>query len=65
MFIFLHQETPLHSAAYRDHVDTVAFLVDKGAEVNIKDEEDGVSTSIDNIPTTEGLEIREYLFWVT
>jgi len=25
-------------AAYRDNVDAVTFLVDKGADVNIKDE---------------------------
>ena len=37
-FISLHQWTPLHVAAYRDDVDAVTFLVDKGADVNIKDE---------------------------
>ena len=35
--ISLHQWTPLHVAAYRDTVDAVAFLVDKGADINIKD----------------------------
>jgi len=64
MFISLHQQTPLHEAASRSSIDTVTFLVDKGAEVNIKNKF-GVSTSIDNIPTMEGLEMREYLFWVT
>jgi len=37
MFISLHQRTPLHVAAYRDNADAVAFLVDKGADINIKD----------------------------
>jgi len=51
-------------AALGDNLDAVTFLVDKGAEVNIQ-VEDGVSTSIDNIPTMEGLEVCEYLFSVT
>ena len=37
-FISLHQWTPLHVAAYRRNVDAMNFLVDKGADVNIKDE---------------------------
>jgi len=37
-FVSLHQWTPLHVAAYKDHVDAVTFLVDNGADVNIKDE---------------------------
>jgi len=64
MCISLHQLTPLHEAASRSSVDAVTFLVDKGADVNIKDEY-GVSTSIDNIPTMEGLKMREYFFWAT
>jgi len=36
--ISLHQWTPLHVAAYKDKFDAVTFLVDKGADVNIKDE---------------------------
>ena len=50
MFIYLHQPTvtPLHVAACRDNVETVAFLVDKGVDVNIEGEV-GVSTSIDII----------------
>ena len=31
-----HQETPLHKAAYHGQEDTVRCLVDKGADVNIK-----------------------------
>ena len=30
--------TPLHLAARRGHVDIVRYLVDKGADINIKDE---------------------------
>ena len=37
-----HQKTPLHRAAHGGHVDTVRYLVDKGADPNIKDP-DGVS----------------------
>jgi len=51
-------------AAYRDNVDAVAFLVDKGADVSIGDTY-GVSTSIDNIPMEKGLEMCEYFFQVT
>ena len=51
-------------AACRDNVETAAFLVDKGADVNIGDEY-GVSTSIDNIPMEKGLEMCEYFFQVT
>ena len=32
-----HQETPLHKAAYHGQEDSVRCLVDKGADVNIKD----------------------------
>ena len=32
-----HQRTPLHWAADRGDVDTVRYLFDKGAEINIKD----------------------------
>ena len=42
IFISLHQRTPLHVAAYRGNVETVAFLVDKGADMSIKNE-NGVS----------------------
>ena len=38
-----HQFTPLHSAAEEGHVDIVRYLVDKGADLNVKDEI-GVST---------------------
>ena len=51
-------------AACRDNVETAAFLVDKGADVNIGDEY-GVSTSIDNITMEKGLEMCEYFFQVT
>ena len=30
--------TPLHCAAHQGHVDIVWYLVDKGADINIKDE---------------------------
>ena len=39
-FLFIyspHQFTPLHIAAKAGHVDTVRCLVDKGANINIKD----------------------------
>ena len=32
-----HQRTPLHWAAREGHVDIVKYLVDKGADPNIKD----------------------------
>ena len=32
-----HQKTPLHLAAGKGHVDIVRYLVDKGADLNIKD----------------------------
>lgn len=38
----LHQSTPLHVAARRGHANIVKCLVDKGANINIKDD-DGVS----------------------
>ena len=34
--------TPLHLAARQGHVDIVRYLVDKGADLNIKDEMRGV-----------------------
>ena len=37
-----YQRTPLHWAADGDHVDTVRCLVDKGADINVK-ERDGAS----------------------
>ena len=37
-----HQKTPLHWAAEEGHVDIVRYLVDKGADFNIKDQR-GVS----------------------
>ena len=33
-----HQHTPLFAAALNNHVDTVRCLVDKGADINVKDE---------------------------
>lgn len=38
------QQTPLHVAARNGKADTVRYLVDKGADINIKDD-DGVSES--------------------
>ena len=58
MFISFQQAAPLHVAAYRDNVEAITFLVDKGADVNIKDNRE-VSTSIDNMPMEKGLEMRE------
>lgn len=37
-----YQVTPLYVAASGGHVDTVRFLVDKGADINVKDDR-GVS----------------------
>ena len=34
---FPHQRTPLHSAAEAGHVDKVGYLVEQGADLNIKD----------------------------
>lgn len=34
---FPHQWTPLHLAATSGHVDTAQLLVDKGANINSKD----------------------------
>ena len=45
MFISLHQQTPLHIAASNGHDYTVQCLVEKGAEINIKDK-DGVRLKI-------------------
>ena len=39
---FFHQYTPLFVAAAKNHVDTVRYLVDKGADMNVK-AENGVS----------------------
>ena len=41
-FFLPHQDTPLHLAANRGHIDTVQCLIDKGAGINITDD-DGVS----------------------
>ena len=41
-FVSFHQRTPLHMAAQSGHADMVRYLSDKGANVNIKDN-DGVS----------------------
>jgi len=38
VFLFLHQKTPLHLAARWGRGDLVGYLADKGADVNIKDE---------------------------
>ena len=35
-----HQTFPLHWAADGDHADTVKFLIEKGADVNCKDNEE-------------------------
>ena len=43
LFYFPHQETPLHWAARARDVDIVRYLVDKGADINIKDDTLGVS----------------------
>ena len=37
-----HQWTPLHSAAQKGHVNIASYIVDKGADLNIKDN-NGVS----------------------
>ena len=39
---FFNQMTALHQAAHKGHVDIVECLVDKGADINIKDK-NGVS----------------------
>ena len=38
LFASPHQETPLHLAADEGHVDTVKFLVQKGANIHSKDD---------------------------
>ena len=37
-----HQRTPLFKAAVKGHVDTIRYLLDKGADIHINDNE-GVS----------------------
>ena len=39
-----NQDTPLHLAVLNGHTDTVQYLTEKGADINIKDN-DGVSES--------------------
>ena len=41
-FAFLYQQTPLHIAARQGYVKTVECLVEKGADISIKDN-NGVS----------------------
>ena len=36
-YIFLHQKAAVHVAAKRGLVDTVGYLVDQGADINIRD----------------------------
>ena len=44
--VFLHQMTPLiHVAAETGHCEILRYLIDKGGDINIKDE-DGVSSII-------------------
>ena len=43
LFVSPHQMTALHRAAFEGQVDTVRCLVDKGADINIKDDKNGVS----------------------
>ena len=38
-----HQMSPLHWAADGGHVNTVKFLIEKGADVNFKDDYYGVN----------------------
>jgi len=42
LFLSLHQRTPLHEAAQCHHKEVEEYLVDHGADVNMKDN-DGVS----------------------
>ena len=42
LFTSPHQDTPLHLAAKGGHLDTVKYLVEKGANIHCKDG-DGVS----------------------
>ena len=37
LFVFPRQMTPLHSAAIGGDADTAQVLVEKGADINIKD----------------------------
>lgn len=37
-FFILHQGTPIHWAAGKGHFDTMKYLFEKGASINIKDE---------------------------
>ena len=39
MSLFYHQRTALHMAAEGGHEGTVKYLVEGGAEINIKDNE--------------------------
>ena len=40
MYISLHQETALYTAVKQGHTDIVKCLVDSGAEINFKDDEE-------------------------
>lgn len=37
LFYYYYQQTPLHIAAKEGHDHTVKYLVDKGADIHIKD----------------------------
>ena len=37
-FLSSHQNTPLHVAAIREYTDTVEYLVENGAGINIKND---------------------------
>ena len=43
--VFLHQMTPLHVAAETGRCEILRYLIDKGGDISIKDE-DGVSSII-------------------
>ena len=49
----LHQLSPLHIAAGQGDLDKVKTLIDKGADINIKDPGSGVSMCDSSISTTD------------
>ena len=52
----LYQGTPIHRAAGKGHLDTMNYLIEKGASINIKDEygvsEVMITVQVTLVPTT-------------
>ena len=58
----LNQQTPLHLAAREGHMDTVEFLINNGADINIQDN-NGVSR-VSDLYSCVNLELNRSLrYW--